>query len=155
MSKTLSTRKPNSSLRSPFRNLSPRSFVEDAFDHFLSSVGEGQMTELMDTAMDVAETASAFEIKLDLPGVSPDDVEIFVDNNTLTIRGKRAETKEEKDEKKQYHRIERFSGTFARSIVLPNSINEDEAVAEFKDGVLNIIVPKTEDAQPRKISIKK
>ena len=108
---------------------------------------------MANVSMDVAETDQAFEVKIDLPGIKPDDVDIQIDNNTLTIRGQRCEKNEERDEEKQYHRVERYSGSFARSIVLPTSINEDETAAEFKDGVLKIVIPKTEDAKPRKINI--
>lgn len=93
--------------------------------------------------MDVAETDQAFEVKLDLPGVKADEVDIQIDNNTLTVRGQRSEEKEEKDEEYQYHRVERSSGSFTRSVVLSTAINEDETVAEFKDGVLTIISETT------------
>ena len=116
--------------------------------------GNGQLSEVLNAAMDVAETDLAFEVKLDLPGFKAAEVDIQIDNSTLTVRGQRCEEKEEKDEEKHYHRVERSSGSFTRSVVLPTSINEDETVAEFKDGVLTITAPKTDDAKPRKISIK-
>ena len=155
MSKTLSKRSPNSVTRMPFgRSLFPRSIFDEFFNQALSE-GGNQFSEVLNAAMDVAETDLAFEVKLDLPGIKAEEVDIQIDNNTLTIRGQRSSEKEETDEAKQYHRIERSSGSFTRSVVLPNSINEDETVAEFKDGVLTITAPKTEDAKPRKISIKK
>ena len=112
------------------------------------------MADVMNAAMDVAETDQTFEVKMDLPGVDSKDVDIQIDNNTLTVRGQRSEETEEKDEKKQYHRVERYSGSFSRSVMLSNSINEDETVAEFKNGVLRITVPKSDDSKPRKIAIK-
>lgn len=154
MSKTLSKRKPTSVTRSPFGRMVPRTMLNELFDQFLTD-GDSQLTEVMNAAMDVAETEHAFEVKMDLPGVNPDDVDIQIDNNTLTVRGQRSEETEEKDEEKQFHRIERYSGSFSRSVVLPNAINEDETMAEFKDGVLKVIIPKTEDAKPRKIKIKR
>lgn len=132
----------------------PRGWMDEMFDQFLAEAGDGQLAELMEAAMDVSETDQAFEVKMDLPGVGPDEVDIQIDNNTLTVRGQRSEDMEEKDEDRQFHRVERFSGSFARSVVLPTAINEDETAAEFKDGVLKIVIPKTEDAKPRKISIK-
>ena len=108
----------------------------------------------MNAAMDVAESDHAFEVKMDLPGVASNDVDVQIDNNTLTVRGQRSQEKEEKDEAKHFHRVERYSGSFSRSVVLPSAINEDETVAEFKDGVLKITIPKTDDAKPRKITIK-
>lgn len=155
MNKTLATRKPGAVTRSPFQSLFPRQTFDDLFDQFLSSGNGQQLTEVLNAAMDIAETDQAFEVKIDLPGVNADEVDIQIDNNTLTVRGQRSEENDEEDGEKQYHRIERYSGSFARSVVLPSSLNEDETVAEFRDGVLKIIVPKAEDAKPRKITIKK
>ena len=153
MSKTLSKRNRKSVTRSPLRGLFPRGWVDDLFEQYLTGDNAGEFPEMMRASMDVAETDRAFEVKMDLPGVNADEVDINIDKNTLTVRGERLDETEEKDEDRQYHRVERYSGSFARSVVLPNSINEDEAVAEFKDGVLKIVIPKTEDAKPRKIRI--
>jgi len=147
-------KKPGSIARSPFRGLFSRPMFDDLFNQFLIEGNGGPFNDIMKAAMDVAETDQSFEVKMDLPGVRAEDVEIQIDNNTLTIKGQRSEETEEKDEEKQYHSIERYSGSFSRSVVLPSSINEDETSAEFKDGVLNIVIPKMEDAKPRKISIK-
>ncbi len=153
MKKTLTRRPPTAVSRAPFGKWLPRSMFDDLFEQFMNDE-DRQMTEMMSAAMDVAETEQAYEVKMDLPGVNADDVDIQIENNTLTVRGQRSEESEEKDEAKQFHRVERYSGTFSRSVVLPNSINEDETAAEFRDGVLKIVIPKTEDAKPRKISIK-
>ena len=158
MKKSLTAREPGSVSRSPFgglplRSLFSRAALDDLFDQFLTDNNGRQLSEVMSAAMDVAETSHSFEVKMDLPGVDAEDVEIQIDNNTLTVRGERSEEKEERDEDKHFHRVERYAGSFSRSVVLPNSINEDETVAEFKDGVLKITIPKTEDAKPRKISI--
>ena len=152
MKQSIAKRKPASVARSPFRSLFPRDLFEDFFDQYLQDNGGG-LSQMMQASMDVAETDQSFEVKLDLPGVNSDDVDIQIDNNTLTVRGKREEESEEKDEEKQFHRIERYSGSFSRSVVLPNSINEDETAAEFKDGVLKIVIPKSQEAKPRKINI--
>ncbi len=152
MNQTLAKRKPLSRSMSPFRNFFPNSMFDEFFDQYMNS-GNPELAEMMNATMDVAETEQAFEVKMDLPGVGAGDVDIQIDNNTLTVRGSRNEESEEKDEDKKFHRIERCTGSFARSVVLPNSINEDETAAEFKDGVLKIVIPKTEDAKPRKIRI--
>ena len=154
MSQKLAKARPSSVRRSPFRELFPRSVFEDLFDQYLTE-GNGGLSQMMNVSMDVAETDHAFEVKVDLPGVNAEDVDIQIENNTLTVRGQRSEEKEEKDEDKQYHRIERYSGSFARSVVLPNSINENETVAEYKDGVLKIQIPKADEGKARKIKIKK
>jgi len=154
MNQKLAKAKPSAVTRSPFRELFPRSVFEDLFGQFVTE-GNGGVSQMMNVSMDVAETDHAFEVKMDLPGVNTEDVDILIENNTLTVRGKRSEETEEKDEEKQYHRIERFSGSFARSVLLPNSINENETAAEFKDGVLKIHIPKADEAKARKIKIKK
>ncbi len=132
--------------------LFPRSLFGDWFEQFLPET-TGMMQNAFNATMDVAETDQAFEVTMDLPGVQAEDVDIQVENNTLTVRGERSEKKEEEDKEKQYHRIERYSGSFARSVVLPSSIDENEAAAEFKDGVLKVVVPKSQEAKPRKIRI--
>ena len=160
MKKSLTAREPGSVTHSPFsgspfRGMFSRAALDELFDQFLTDGSGRQLSEVMNAAMDVVETSNSFEVKMDLPGVDTNEVEIQIDNNTLTVRGVRSEEKEEKNEDKLFHRVERYSGSFSRSVVLPNSINEDETVAEFKDGVLKITIPKTEDAKPRKISIKR
>ena len=152
MSKSVSKRKIQPLMSRPFGGLFPRSFFDDMFDQFLTDNPES-FRDVMKASMDVAETDQAFEVTLDLPGVDAKDVDISIDNNTLTIRGERQQSSEEEDKDKQFHRIERFSGSFARSIVLPSPVNEEEAAAEFKDGVLKIVIPKPENAKPTRINI--
>jgi HSP20 family protein len=154
MTKSLATtRRPGTALQSPFRRFFPVSLLDELSERLLSETN-GDMSAMISTAMDIVETDQAFEVKMDLPGVNVKDVEIQVENNTLTVRGHRNEEKEEKDDARRYHRIERYSGSFCRSALLPNAVNEEEAVAEFKNGVLKITVPKAEGAKPRKINIK-
>jgi HSP20 family protein len=112
------------------------------------------MSDAVNARMDVIETDQSCEVVMDLPGVKADEVDIHVENNVLTIRGERREEKEERDERRQFHRVERRFGSFARSVVLPCPVNDAEAAAEFRDGVLKIVLPKTETAKPRKISVK-
>lgn len=148
----ISKRQSSNIGQSPFSNLFSRNFFDDLMGQYLLE-NNNQMPQMMQVSMDVAETDQAFEVKVDLPGINPDDVEIQIENNTLIIRGQRNEESEERDEDKQFHRIERYKGNFARSVVLPNSINEDETAAEFKDGVLKVVVPKSDEAKPRRIAI--
>lgn len=154
MNKTVTKRQPTGLSRSPLGSILSRGIFDELFDQYLGDTNGG-LSQMMNVSMDVAETDQAFEVKVDLPGLSADDVDIQIDNNTLTIRGQRSEESEEKDEEKQFHRIERYRGSFARSVVLPNSINDDETAAEFKDGVLKIVIPKSEEAKPKKINISK
>ena len=105
--------------------------------------------------MDVSETDKAVEVRLDVPGINPADVDIQLSSGTLTVRGERKEEEEEKDKDRNYHRVERRCGSFSRTVTLPCSVREDEAAAEYKDGVLTITLPKSEEAKTRRIKVKK
>jgi HSP20 family protein len=105
-------------------------------------------------AMDVYETDNDLIVETSLPGVKPEEVDISVVGNTLTIK---AETKkdEEKEEKGKYYCRERRYGLFQRSISLPVEVDPNKAEAVFENGVLKLTLPKTEAQKPRKIAIKK
>ena len=135
-----------------FSSLLSRNLFQDFIDQWADGVN-GEWSQMMNVSMDVAETDNVYEVTIDLPGINPDDIEIQVDNNTLTIQGQRSSESEEENPDKHFHRVERFSGRFARSFVLPSSVNEDESAAEFKDGVLVITLPKADEEKPRRISI--
>jgi HSP20 family protein len=102
-------------------------------------------------SVDIYETDDALVIKTELPGVSKDDVSIDVHENTLTLRGQRKHEAEVKDE--HYHRVERAYGSFQRSFVLPTMIDYEKVQATFKDGVLELHLPRLESAKPRRIAI--
>jgi HSP20 family protein len=90
-------------------------------------------------------------LKADLPEVKLEDVEVRVENQTLTLKGER---KFEKDESiRGYHRIERNYGTFVRSFILPASVDAEKVAAEYKNGVLTVKLPKKEAAKPRQVKI--
>ena len=103
-------------------------------------------------SLDVSETDTAIEVKIDIPGVKSDEIDIQLNGNSLTVSGEHKEEKEEKG--KTYHRVERRSGSFSRTLPLPCPVEEDEVVAEYNDGVLTITLPKTEEAKTHKIKIK-
>jgi len=100
--------------------------------------------------IDVHETGDAFDVKAELPGVRKDDVSVSVDNGVLTIRGE----KKTENEDKKAHRFECAYGSFVRSFTLPQSIKAEKVVAEYKDGVLNMTIPKAEEAKPKQIEVK-
>ena len=102
-------------------------------------------------AVDIHETDDGFVIKAELPGISKDDVSIDVHQNTLTLRGQRKHEAEVKNER--YHRVERAYGSFERSFVLPTVVDQDKAQATYKDGVLELHLPKSEAAKPKRIAI--
>jgi HSP20 family protein len=101
--------------------------------------------------IDVKESEDAYILHADLPGLKQDDVKITLHDHVLTVSGERKHEAEKKDEK--YHFMERTYGSFQRSFTLPSSISGDKIKAEYKDGVLNITLPKTEDSKPREIAI--
>jgi len=102
-------------------------------------------------SVDIKETDSAFEIKADIPGVDPNDIEVHMENGVLTIKGERES--EKKEEKEGYKRIEREWGSFYRRFSLPDSADAEKISAKSKNGVLEITIPKQEKVQPRKISV--
>ncbi len=103
-------------------------------------------------AMDVYETDDKLVAKVELPGIDPEDVEVAVEDGTLTISGKREFSSEVREE--DYHRIERRYGAFSRAITLPPTVDTDKVEARFDKGVLTVEVAKTERAKPKKIKVK-
>lgn len=101
---------------------------------------------------DIYEDNDYFKLKLDLPGLSKDDVKISFNNGQLVITGERKH--EQENENYKYHRIERSYGKFYRSFDLPKEIEGDKITAEFKNGQLNISIPKSEKAKPKLIDVK-
>jgi HSP20 family protein len=111
----------------------------------------GSKLSTWNPSVDIYETDDALVMKAELPGVSKDDVSVDVHQNTLTLRGQRKHEAEVKDE--HYHRVERTYGTFQRSFVLPMMVDQEKVQATFKDGVLELRLPKLESAKPRRIAI--
>jgi HSP20 family protein len=102
--------------------------------------------------VDISETDSEYLIKAELPEVKKEDVKVTVENGVLTLQGERRQEKEEKG--KKYHRVERSYGSFVRSFTLPESVDEGAVKAEYKDGMLNLHLPKTEKVKPKSIDVK-
>jgi HSP20 family protein len=103
-------------------------------------------------ALDVFESDDDVTVRASIPGVNPDDIDISVTGDVLTIKG---ETSEEREEKQgNYHLRERRYGAFQRSVNLPAPVNTDKAEAEFKNGVLTLTLPKVEEVKPKSIKIR-
>ncbi len=137
----------------PFREM------EDVFDRYNKALSWPRLgaSEIMtggDWAprVDIAETEKEFIIKAEVPEVKKDEVKISVDNGILSIRGERKQEKEEKG--KKFHRVERYYGSFTRSFTLPDNVDETKIEASFKDGMLNIQIPKNEKSKPKAIDVK-
>ena len=102
-------------------------------------------------ALDLSETNDGFVVETALPGLKPEDIEITVENNVLTIKG---ETRRENEDKnRSYHRVERSFGSFQRTVGLPSTVKADQIKASLTDGVLRLDIPKAEEVKPRKISV--
>lgn len=102
-------------------------------------------------AMDVVETDTGFTVKAELPGFNPDQIDIRIEGNTLTLRGTAEQTNEKQEG--QYHVRERRMANFARSVTLPIHVDADKTAAEFENGVLTLTLPKLEQALAKKIAI--
>lgn len=102
-------------------------------------------------SLDVYDKKDAVVVKSDLPGMTKDEIDVSIENDILTIKGEKKREEDTKDE--NYIRSERFYGTFQRSIALPASVDASKAKASFKDGVLELVLPKKEEAKPKQIKI--
>jgi len=119
-----------------------------------SSLRRGEGT-LWSPPVSVSETADELVFTAELPGLNEDQVSIDLENDVLTISGEKIEERTEGEEERSYHLWERSYGSFRRSFSLPRAVNADEARAHFKNGVLEIRLPKAAEAKGRKIQISK
>ena len=118
---------------------------------FDTPVPSGGGTRRWVPAMDLVETADAFVVRADLPGLKQDDVKLEVEDQVLTISGERRAEHEEREE--GFYRLERAFGGFSRSLTLPKGVDAEAVSASFTDGVLEVRIPKPEQAKPRRIEI--
>lgn len=138
--------------RDPFRSM------REEFDTMMGRLTQDWNGELPTEnqmrfpALNLIESDDHLEMTMDLPGVSADEVDIELQGNTLRISGEHQEEKEESG--KRFHRIERQSGSFYRSVELPCEINEDKIAAECKNGVLKVTLPKAAVAASKKVKVK-
>lgn len=105
-------------------------------------------------SMDVAESERTIEIQTDLPGFKPEEVDIEIHENYLTISGTHTEETNRRDGEKRFHRVERRSGSFSRSVLLPCAVDHERVSAELKYGVLTVTLAKSAAASRQKIAVK-
>jgi HSP20 family protein len=103
-------------------------------------------------AMDVSEDEGAYIVKASLPGVKPEEVEVTLSDNVLTLKGEAKQEKETKEE--NYHLRERRFGSFMRSITLPMAVKSEKVEATHENGVITLRLPKSEEVKPKKIAVK-
>ena len=102
-------------------------------------------------SVDITETEESYELKAEIPGMDKKDIKISIQENVLVLSGEKR--KEEVQDDKNYHRVERSYGKFERSFRLPHEVKADEVKAKYKDGVLSVEIPKAEEAKPKEISV--
>jgi len=126
--------------------------MEHLMNRFFAPMEEWWAEDKFLPRTDLAETEDRFEVTVELPGMKPEDVTVEYKDGALCIHGERKEETEEKG--KTFHRVERQYGEFRRVLPLPTAIDETAVQAEFKDGVLKVLAPKTAAAKPRHIEVK-
>lgn len=138
----------------PNEMVSLREAMDRLFDDrfFAPLHATGVLRESVDFPIDMYQTDDSVVVKATVPGVNPEDIDISITDNTLTIKG---ETKSEEEIKQEnYYRRERRHGSFTRSMILPSSLQTENAEANFEDGVLTLTIPKAEEVKPKQIKIK-
>jgi HSP20 family protein len=153
MAGTLSTQKPRGLFQWGRKALPGlREEMEELLSRVWDEDGDGWFAGTMRPSVDLSETDKTVEVRMDVPGIKAEEIDVQINNNLLTVSGDRKEEREEKG--KTYHRVERRTGSFSRSFALPCPVAEDEVVAEYRDGILTITMPKTEEAKSHRIKVK-
>ena len=138
----------------PFRDLN---MLQDRMNRLFDDAGstwrtdEPAATTSWSPSVDIFETEGEIVVKAELPGMDRKDIQLNLENNVLSLRGERKFQKETKDD--NYHRIERSYGVFSRSFSIPATVDEERIRADYKDGVLKIVLPKKDQAKPKQIKI--
>jgi len=134
----------------PGRDIVGKRF-SDIMDEFFNDALSTRQSSFA-PSIDISETEKQYIIDVEVPGIDKKDIELNVDNNTLTISGERKFEKEE--DGKQFHRVESHYGTFSRSFTLPDNANTESINAAYNNGILNITVDKSEKSLKKQIKIK-
>ena len=138
----------------PFRDLNT---LQDRMNRLFEEANRGgradepTATTSWSPSVDIFETEESIVVKAEVPGVDPKEIALSLENNVLTLKGDRRFEEETKDE--NYHRIERSYGGFSRSFSIPALVEEAAIKADYKEGILTIVLPKTEKARPKQIQI--
>jgi HSP20 family protein len=145
----------------PFRELAPfREFdrMRKEMDRLWDSFFEGGLRRRAEgggewlPSLDVSETKNELVVKAEVPGMDPKDIDISLSDGMLTIKGEKKQEKEEKEA--DYHLVERSYGAFTRSVQLPKEVQSEKINASYKNGILKITLPKSEEAKKKEIKIK-
>jgi HSP20 family protein len=107
--------------------------------------------QIWNPEVDVREMDNEIIVEAEIPGMEQKDIDVSIKDNVLTLKGEKKMEKEEKEA--NYHRVERTYGSFVRSLMLPSKVSADKATAKYKNGVIKITVPKTEEVKPKEIAV--
>lgn len=132
----------------PIDSLNGLRFIEDAMTRMMS---EPRTSRPWSPATDIIETENELLLKSDLPDVALQDIDVQVENQTLTVKGRRHFEREGNN--KAFHRIERSYGSFIRSFTVPNTVDTEKVAADYQNGVLTVRIPKKEAAKPRQVKV--
>jgi len=151
MTNLVTRQRPNTMMSWPgFRDL------EDRINRMFGDYPHGEIanTGAWMPAVDVNETDDAYELKADLPGLKPEDIDLSVTGDVVTLKGQRAAEEWTQDEGPQgYRRIERSSGSFQRAFRVPEGVDANKVQAQFENGVLHVTLPKSEATRPKQIAV--
>ena len=127
---------------------------QEAFPTYQRGRGEEEFLTGADwaPAVDITEDQNSIVLKADIPGIDPNQLDIRVEGNTLTLKGERKFEKE--DKKENFYRMERSYGSFSRGFTLPHTVQADRIEATYRNGELKVVLPKREDAKPKQIRVK-
>jgi HSP20 family protein len=125
--------------------------INQLFDLPRFDESRGLFDRMVSPAIDLIETADGFRVHADLPGIKLEDIDISIASNVLTLKG---EKKKSAQESGTVYRKETWEGSFQRTISLPTTVDPDQIKATFRDGVLEVHIPKKEEARPKRITVK-
>ena len=132
----------------PFREMTS---VQNQFNRLVDQMWGGRQESWL-PAVDVFDNKDAVVVKAELAGMDPDDIQIEVEDNVLTVKGERRF--EETVDEERYYRVERRYGSFQRSLALPQGVKPEDISASYEDGILTVTVPKVEEEKPKRIEVK-
>lgn len=136
----------------PFRELTGlQGEMNRLFEGFTRRGTPAETATVWSPAVDVYEDEHNFVFKAELPGLDKDNIEVQFENGMLTLKGERKFEKEVKQE--NFHQIERSYGRFVRTFTVPSAIDPEKIAANFKEGILEVVLPKTEEAKPKTIAV--
>jgi HSP20 family protein len=133
--------------------LSLRDAMSQLFEDSFVSPARMAGRDALSMPLNVSETADAYRVEAVVPGLKPEDLDITLQDNVLTIRGETRQEQQTGEQKTNFHVMERRYGRFSRSISLPTAVQSDNVRATLENGVLHLEIPKAEEVKPRKITV--